>query len=174
MSRAGRFAREQILPGEFNVTKKEFIKKSGGYDDALRVNLYTGIRDSMLDLISGIPGVGATLAVPIVGDQVKSVITNTAKAAAPKDAKWMDIMVDRSNGVFDPVTQPIVSPIESGRNFSGIFLNRFAPKDGRKGTDNADFIEGIYNSTIGTREGIRTYYKRAEKKGGWGAYGPPS
>lgn len=174
MSRAGRFAREQILPGEFNVTKKEFIKKSGGYDDALRVNLYTGVRDSMLDLISGLPGVGATLAVPIVGDQVKSVITNTAKAAAPKDAKWMDIMVDRSNGVFDPVTQPIVSPIESGRNFSGIFLNRFAPKDGRKGTDNADFIEGIYNSTIGTREGIRTYYKRAEKKGGWGAYGPPS
>lgn len=169
MSRLGRFARDQIFPSEFNVTKGDFIRKSGGYDDALRVNFYTAMRDSMLDLITAIPGIGATLATPVVSDQAKGLITKTAEKAAPDDAKWMDIMVDRSNDVFDPLVQPIESPAESAENFFGIFANRLIPKEGYNGTDNADFIEGLINATIGTREGHRSYYKRAEKKGGWGS-----
>lgn len=64
------------------------------------------------------------------------------------------------------------APIDAVDNVANLMLNYVAPKKGKEGIDAADFLYGLYNATVGTREGRNNLPKRYQKLGGWGPVNP--
>lgn len=64
------------------------------------------------------------------------------------------------------------APIDAVDNVANLMLNYVAPKKGKEGIDSADFLYGLYNAAVGTREGRNNLPKRYQKLGGWGPVNP--